>query len=121
MNEIQFKQLLENYITGKLSGAAQKQFFELLEEEQYRKIFEKCLEEEWLQGKYEQEGNAQVYSQIEQNVLSKINEILARTQVKKRATILSIKKIRLVAAAILLFLITGTAVLFFQRKTKPLT
>lgn len=104
MNEIYFRQLLDSYITGQISGPDQVKLFDLLEQEDCRKVLEQLLREEWQTGNYEEQENPQVASLVEQYVLNKINE-------QKPAPVRSIsffRRYRITAAAVLVFAIAGT-------------
>lgn len=115
MNEFDFRRLVEKYAAGELLEAEQKQFFELIESEEYRKILEQILEFEWREGTYEETGNPEVYSVLESHVLKAINEPPVEQVTPGQGAVVYFKKYWLAIAAVLIIMIS-TAILVFQKK-----
>lgn len=115
MNEIDFRQLIEGHVTGSLSDADQKKFFELLEKEEYRRILEQVMGNEWTEGMYEEQGGAQVYDRIERNVLSAIEAAPAK---KSSGLVFFIRRYGLAAAAVLILAIAGIVFFLLPKGSK---
>jgi len=110
MNETHFRQLLENYVGGRINATEQQEFFNLLQRDDYRLLLEKIMQQEWEQGAYEEAGNEQVGKLVEAFVMNNI-----RTPVKRMPFF---HRYRVAAAASILVLVLAGYFLFFN---KPVT
>lgn len=113
MNEVDFRKLVDDYVTGKLSEHDQKKFFELLEEYKYRNVLEEILREEWNEENYLDQPNAKLGDRIEQFILSRIAK-KAKPPVRP---ISFFRKYRSIAAALILIITGAGSYLWFNKKT----
>ena len=103
MNQIDFRQLLENYVTGKISEPDEKKFFDLLQDGKYRNILEEVLREEWNEGNYVDQSNEQLGDRIEQFIVNRI----AKEAETPLHSVSFFRRYRMIAAAIILFIGVG--------------
>ncbi|WP_346316511.1 FecR domain-containing protein [Chitinophaga sp. YIM B06452] len=74
MNETRFTALLEQYVTGSLSAAGKAEFLQMLHSGEYDHLLEKAMEEDWQEGRYEEEENLALRDLITQRVNSRIGD-----------------------------------------------
>ena len=101
MNQIDFRQLLEKYVTGKLPEQDERKFFDLLQDEKYRNMLAEVLHEEWKEGNYIDQPNAHVGDSIERYILNRI----AGKKAPPVRSISFFRRYRSIAAAIILLII----------------
>lgn len=109
-----FKELLSQYLSGKLSLAQKRRLADLLKHEEYRGQFESIVRNDFLEDKYLGEENLELKSAI-QNFLSK--EISRTT--KKPAKLLRFRRM-VAAASVILFLAAVSSLLIFQKSNNNL-
>lgn len=109
MNTENFKKLLDDYVTGRISEDREREFFRLLGQDQYWLLLEETMSDEWRRGAYEQNGNEQLGTIIESRVLSRINPPVKSLRPS------FLRRYRVAAAAILIIL-AGSATWFLIRK-----
>jgi transmembrane sensor len=109
MNETHFRQLLENYVAGKIDAGDEQEFFRLLERDEYRQMLEGIMQQEWDLGAYEEAGNEQVERLVEGFVMNKINTL---APVKRMGVL---RRFRVPAAAAILILLTAAYFLFLNK------
>lgn len=113
MNEVDFRKLVGDYVTGKLSEHEQRKFFDLLEGDKYRNILEEVFREEWNEENYLDQPNAQLGDRIEQFILNRIAK-KAETPVR---SISFFRRYRSIAAAIILIIIGVSSYLWFNNRS----
>jgi transmembrane sensor len=113
MNQIDFRQLLENYVTGKLLEHDERKFFDLLQDEKYRNILAEVLHEEWNEGNYIDQPNAQLGDRIERYILNRI----ADNEAPPVRSISFFRRYRNIAAAIILIIIGVGSYLWFNKRS----
>ncbi len=74
MDETRFTALLELYVTGNLSAADKAVFFSMLQSGEYDHLLEKAMEEDWQEGRYEEEENLALRDLVTQRVNQGIGE-----------------------------------------------
>lgn len=79
MNGSRFSVLLELYITAQLSREEKVEFLQMLDSGLYNAQLEKAMEEDWHTGRYEQEEDLQLRSQI----MEQVNKVIDRKTVRR--------------------------------------
>ncbi|HEV8084030.1 MAG TPA: FecR domain-containing protein [Chitinophagaceae bacterium] len=115
MDQELLKELLSQYLSGKLSLAQKHRLADLLKHEEYREQFESIVRNDFLEDKYLGEENLELKSAI-QNFLSK--EISRTT--KKPAKLLRFRRL-VAAASVILFLAAVSSLFIFQKSNSNLT
>ncbi|MDH7460461.1 FecR domain-containing protein [Chitinophagaceae bacterium 26-R-25] len=116
MTENNFRQLLENYITGQISASEQEELFKLLDDDVHQKQLELMMKDDWDNGHYEEKENAQLAKLIEQQVLNKI-----QGQESKLVPFSSNRKtvwLRVSAAAAVILMVATTAIFFLRQNNR---
>jgi transmembrane sensor len=124
MNESRFRQLLEHYVAGQINTDDQREFFRLLERDEYRLMLESIMQQEWDLATYEESGNEQVGRLVEGIVMNRIG---SEAPVKRMGVL---RRFRVPAAAAILILLSAAYFLFLNKprteekltetKTEPL-
>ncbi|WP_276500107.1 FecR family protein [Terrimonas pollutisoli] len=113
MNEIYFRQLLDDYVTGKLSEQDQRKFFEFLEQDGYRNVLEEVLRKEWDDENYMEQTNTQIGERIEQYVLRRI----ANNEKAPVRPISFFRRYRMIAAAVIIIIAGAGLYLLLTNRT----
>lgn len=116
MEQDRFRQLLEAYITEKLSAEDKTLFFSLLDQKEHAAELEKFMQEDWETGRYEQEEDTRLRSLITQYVHDKIDETQTTTP-DHRVHFLKSAWFRYAAAALIVLTIGAYLWNNTQRKT----
>lgn len=114
MNQSHFRQLLDSYITGTITGDEQRELFQLLEQDEYKALLEGILQQEWEQGTYEEPANDQIASLVESYVMNKI-----QPEAKVRRLPFFYRYRIAVAAAALLIVLAGSYFIFLTKTDQP--
>lgn len=117
MTETDFRTLVDQYVAGDLSKAGQQQFFELLEDENYRNLLEHILEEEWLSGRFEEPGNDHVRALVQQRVLKNIQSEQDAEGGRPATSVVYMQKYRWAIAAVVLIIVTAGVVFVVQKNS----
>ncbi|MEP7251614.1 MAG: FecR family protein, partial [Ginsengibacter sp.] len=112
MDQELFKELLSQYLSGKLSLAQKRRLADLLKHKEYREYFDSIVSNDFLEDKYLGEENLELKSAI-QNFLSKE---ISRTR-KTSAKLLRFRRM-IAAASVILFLGVVSSWFILQKSSK---
>lgn len=115
MNPEAFKQLIDQYVTGRLSQEGRNSFALLLEKPEYRALLEAELEQSFADDVYEGTEPAQRRERINKLINDKIAQQEAPAAPVHRVHLLQRSWVRLAVAAMLVLLL-GSAVFLAMRK-----
>ncbi len=115
MNQESFKDLLSQYLSGKLSHAQKRRLADLLKHKGYQEHLDFVLKEDFLEDRYLGEENMELKSAI-QNFLT--TEISRRAS--KPAKILQMRRM-VAAASVILFLVAASSLFIFKKPGKNST